>query len=121
LDVVTFCKFHQRFLRAFFVQNFGTKTTKLGLGSEILAMTPSVFSFFSDVKIAHDDFFISSKYYSPVTCFFTFNICSVIGNLLSSACTLVRMMLLLLLLLLLMMVVVVVVLVMLLLLLPLLL
>ena len=39
------------------------------------------FSFVSDVKKAHDDFSISVKYYTPVTCFLTFNLCSVLGNL----------------------------------------
>jgi hypothetical protein len=43
----------------------------------------------SDVKIAHDDFFVVSKYYSPVTCFFTFSFGSVVGNVLASFCTLV--------------------------------
>ena len=40
-----------------------------------------LFSFVSDVKKAHDDFSISVKYYTPVTCFLTFNLCSVLGNL----------------------------------------
>ena len=42
------------------------------------------FFFFSDVKMAHDDFPISQMYYTPITCFLTFNICAVLGNLIPS-------------------------------------
>ena len=42
------------------------------------------FFFFPDVKMAHDDFPISQMYYTPITCFLTFNICAVLGNLIPS-------------------------------------
>ena len=34
--------------------------------------------------MAHDDFTVSAKYYTPITCFLTFNLCAVIGNLIPS-------------------------------------
>jgi hypothetical protein len=37
-----------------------------------------------DVKMAHDDFVISAKYYTPIICFLTFNIFAVLGNLVPS-------------------------------------
>ena len=40
----------------------------------------------TDVKMAHDDFPITEKYFTPVTCFLTFNICAVLGNLIPSLC-----------------------------------
>ena len=46
--------------------------------------------FFSDVKMAHDDFPISEKYYTPITCFLTFNLCAVLGNLIPSILRFVR-------------------------------
>ena len=41
------------------------------------------------MKKAHDDFSISVKYYTPVTCFLTFNLCSVLGNLIPNLLTFV--------------------------------
>ena len=34
--------------------------------------------------MAHDDFPISEKYYTPITCFLTFNLSAVLGNLIPS-------------------------------------
>ena len=42
-----------------------------------------------DVKMAHDDFSISEDYYTPVTCFLTFNFCAVLGNLIPNLLTFV--------------------------------
>ena len=42
--------------------------------------------YFSDIKMAHPDFPITEKYFTPVTCFLTFNICAVLGNLIPSLC-----------------------------------
>ena len=44
---------------------------------------------FLDVKMAHDDFSISEEYYTPVTCFLTFNFCAVLGNLIPNLLTFV--------------------------------
>ena len=38
---------------------------------------------FSDVGMAHSDFPISNEFYTPTTCFLTFNLCAVVGNLMS--------------------------------------
>jgi len=46
-----------------------------------LTIFPAVLA---DVKMAHDDFPISEKYYTPITCFLTFNLCAVLGNLIPS-------------------------------------
>jgi len=46
-----------------------------------LTIFPAVLA---DVKMAHDDFPISQMYYTPITCFLTFNICAVLGNLIPS-------------------------------------
>lgn len=40
-----------------------------------------------DVKMAHDDFSISEDYYTPVTCFLTFNFCAALGNLIPNLLT----------------------------------
>ena len=40
--------------------------------------------------MAHDDFPISEKYYTPITCFLTFNLCAVLGNLIPSILRFVR-------------------------------
>jgi hypothetical protein len=47
-----------------------------------------IFEYFivSDVKISDEDFFISDRYFTAVTCFLTFNVFSVIGNCLTSLC-----------------------------------
>ena len=39
--------------------------------------------------MAHDDFSISEDYYTPVTCFLTFNFCAVLGNLIPNLLTFV--------------------------------
>ena len=36
--------------------------------------------------MAHPDFPIAEKYFTPVTCFLTFNLCAVLGNLIPSLC-----------------------------------
>ena len=38
---------------------------------------------FSDVGMAHSDFPISNEFYTPTTCFLTFNLCAVVGNLMA--------------------------------------
>ena len=46
--------------------------------------------FFPDVKISDEDFYISEPYFTAVTCFLTFNVFSVVGNILPSACRKVK-------------------------------
>jgi len=48
-----------------------------------LTIFPAVLA---DIKMAHPDFPITEKYFTPVTCFLTFNICAVLGNLIPSLC-----------------------------------
>lgn len=46
-----------------------------------LAVFPAVHS---DIKMVGDDFIIPNKYFVSVTCFLTFNLCAMLGSLITS-------------------------------------
>jgi len=49
----------------------------------IFFITLSIFpTVYSDIKVSDEDFFISPKYFIPVTCFLTFNVSAMLGNML---------------------------------------
>ncbi|KAK4875054.1 hypothetical protein RN001_011476 [Aquatica leii] len=57
----------------------------------VFFVTLSIFpAVHANIKAVDSDFFITTKYYTSITCFLTFNVCAMIGSYLTAFCSLPR-------------------------------